>query len=386
MPIKMQCPNCQQPLTVADHLAGKKINCPKCKNLAAVPQPGQPPQAAGMQAPMPSPAAPPPAEDDLALNIPGQDSTRHNETGEHKRCPGCGRDLPGESVLCTGCGHDFNTGQRRKGFEIKDPEKTRRLVGSIVRNGIVLLLLIGAAYGIYYAYKNGLFSAFDDAGKKAEEKKEEPKKQPKKKPKKKEKKAPAEIKDTLLVVVNNRFARLSVYADREKIGEVGYRKTEKITMEPPPKGEAVQISFEVVPPPGLELNPKVKKGLKDGVPFSGTTKQGLRVTLSGPPQDTVPEQGAFLPNVLDLEVVKSPSGLGLISSVTYKDCKLLPCPPITKLALEYGKQENKTVMKWVVQDCIVQRSGKVAYNPSPVPFESFGVSLFVKDGKLDYKD
>jgi hypothetical protein len=169
MPIRLLCPNCRQPLTVADHLAGKRINCPKCKNHVQVPAPD------GAIAP---PAAPAPSqasgEDDLQLNIPGEDHTRHQETVKHKRCPGCGRDVPESTVLCTGCGHDFKTGQRRKGFEMVDPEKRKRIFDSIIRNGFFVIILAIAVGGIYYAYKKGLFNPPKPEEEKKESTEEEP--------------------------------------------------------------------------------------------------------------------------------------------------------------------------------------------------------------------
>jgi hypothetical protein len=37
MPIKFSCPSCKKPLSVKDHLAGKKANCPACKKPLTIP-------------------------------------------------------------------------------------------------------------------------------------------------------------------------------------------------------------------------------------------------------------------------------------------------------------------------------------------------------------
>ena len=40
--IKFRCPHCKKPLSVRDHLAGKKANCPACKKPMRIPTPGAP--------------------------------------------------------------------------------------------------------------------------------------------------------------------------------------------------------------------------------------------------------------------------------------------------------------------------------------------------------
>jgi len=39
MTIRFKCPHCQKPLSVKDHLAGKKAKCPVCTNMIAIPVP-----------------------------------------------------------------------------------------------------------------------------------------------------------------------------------------------------------------------------------------------------------------------------------------------------------------------------------------------------------
>ncbi len=43
MPITLTCSRCEKPLTLKDDLAGKRIRCPDCREILAVPAPGAPP-------------------------------------------------------------------------------------------------------------------------------------------------------------------------------------------------------------------------------------------------------------------------------------------------------------------------------------------------------
>src|SRR5581483_11780146 len=65
MPIKFPCPNCQQPLSVKDELAGKRGPCPKCKKMLTVPQ-----AAAPVAKPFGESAAPKPVGGDGASTKP----------------------------------------------------------------------------------------------------------------------------------------------------------------------------------------------------------------------------------------------------------------------------------------------------------------------------
>lgn len=61
MPIRIKCPNCQKGLAVKDHLAGKKVSCPVCKNQLQIPVPVSAPldvEAVAAQAFQDQPASP----------------------------------------------------------------------------------------------------------------------------------------------------------------------------------------------------------------------------------------------------------------------------------------------------------------------------------------
>lgn len=59
MPIRVKCDKCKKTLSVKDHLAGKKIKCPVCQNVVAVPV--APPKASSPSAAAASKPAPPAA-------------------------------------------------------------------------------------------------------------------------------------------------------------------------------------------------------------------------------------------------------------------------------------------------------------------------------------
>jgi hypothetical protein len=66
MPIQMKC-TCGKSLRAGDHLAGKKVRCPGCQSVVAVPVPVLSPD------PLPLPAPPPvvrPVDDELPMVVP----------------------------------------------------------------------------------------------------------------------------------------------------------------------------------------------------------------------------------------------------------------------------------------------------------------------------
>lgn len=90
MPIRVKCGNCKKTLSVKDHLAGKKIKCPVCQTVVAVPTASTPAKPASPSAAA-SPAKPPttakpaakikaPAEPGKTNGPPGADKTKSNGT------------------------------------------------------------------------------------------------------------------------------------------------------------------------------------------------------------------------------------------------------------------------------------------------------------------
>jgi hypothetical protein len=144
MPVKSGCPFCQQKFSFPENLAGKTIRCPKCKEaitlpaLEPAPAEAAPPEAPPPEAPSEAPAPP---EEELHL----ESRTEGSATVAYKRCPGCGRDLPKQTIICTNCGHNFKTGRTMDGYQPPDPDRTRKLMRRLavpIFFGIVLIACI----------------------------------------------------------------------------------------------------------------------------------------------------------------------------------------------------------------------------------------------------
>ena len=71
MPIRVKCEKCKKTLSVKDHLAGKKIKCPVCQNVVAVPAAPPPKAPAPSAVPASKPAPPPAAKKPAASAKPG---------------------------------------------------------------------------------------------------------------------------------------------------------------------------------------------------------------------------------------------------------------------------------------------------------------------------
>jgi hypothetical protein len=88
MTIQVQC-SCGKRVQTRDEEAGRKVRCPSCQGLVDVP---------GV------------AEE---LDTYGVEQVR--------RCPGCKRDWPLDTVVCIECGHNFETGRKlRTKYNIRD--------------------------------------------------------------------------------------------------------------------------------------------------------------------------------------------------------------------------------------------------------------------------
>jgi hypothetical protein len=81
MVIRIRC-SCGKIVQAADDQAGRKVRCPGCQDLVRLP--GERKEQAGY----------------------GVEQVR--------KCPGCKREWPLETVVCTDCGHNFETGRKLK--------------------------------------------------------------------------------------------------------------------------------------------------------------------------------------------------------------------------------------------------------------------------------
>jgi predicted RNA-binding Zn-ribbon protein involved in translation (DUF1610 family) len=84
MAISVQCPACQKLLKAEEESAGKRIKCPSCGEVLAVPV------AATVSAPAPA-----------------------EEGGERRPCPMCGEEIAAAARKCRFCGEVFDPGLRR---------------------------------------------------------------------------------------------------------------------------------------------------------------------------------------------------------------------------------------------------------------------------------
>jgi hypothetical protein len=140
MPIKITCSACGKSFNAPDAAAGKKVKCPGCQAVIAVPTGGNPAPATGSSAkPVPgAPSAKPaPGSKPAAAKAtptkstatkagstpPGDLSDLFEQEGFKKelgaRCPSCDAVLKSNAVICTACGFNLQTGQRVEGIVAK---------------------------------------------------------------------------------------------------------------------------------------------------------------------------------------------------------------------------------------------------------------------------
>jgi len=101
MPIPVTC-RCGQSFAAGDHLAGRTVQCPKCKSPLTIPAP----QAASTPAAGPAPQAP---------GGPGtifEDAKMRTFAAGKPHCPSCTAELPPNAVLCVKCGYHLQLGRR----------------------------------------------------------------------------------------------------------------------------------------------------------------------------------------------------------------------------------------------------------------------------------
>jgi hypothetical protein len=116
MPIKVAC-KCGQSFAAKDELAGRTVNCPKCKQPLKIPAPSAPAKQPARTGPQPAPkvaAGGPvggPAVSDLGGLFDEVGVVAEAPTAG-PRCPSCGKGLAPHAVLCVNCGFNLQTGQR----------------------------------------------------------------------------------------------------------------------------------------------------------------------------------------------------------------------------------------------------------------------------------
>lgn len=375
MSLKIACTQCHKNFKVADNLAGKKVNCPSCKTVVPVP--------AGAQDELTlQPAGAAPVEDDLKLYVPGEEPGAKTEV---QACPACGHDVPIDGVLCVHCGYNLKTKQSVRGHEIKTPGRGKIYLGTMISGLFFFLLVCAGGYAIYYAFfKADITKRFREMNNpEASKEKEEPSTSPIS-----SNAPPAVPTQSLLVVANGRFPRLTIFKDGGRIGQADLGKTEKIPLPPGDPKTPVKISFEVRVedlPRGTQLNGSVRDALSKGLNFDGTTSDGVKLVFAGPPADLVPKGNEVLQGVPTIigEFDKA-TGTGKFKAITYKGNTLKTADDKNPLRLGWKPVGgNKVELTWLEQDCIVEKDGKVLYQPPAAPFKPELVKLSQKDGKVD---
>lgn len=108
MPIPVTC-RCGQSFAAGDHLAGRTVQCPKCKSPLAIPSP----QAAAAPSPFSAPGAPPPSPFGGGAG-PSifDDAGMRTFTPGRALCPSCNEELQPNAVLCVKCGYNLQLGRK----------------------------------------------------------------------------------------------------------------------------------------------------------------------------------------------------------------------------------------------------------------------------------
>ena len=117
MPIRLSCPSCRKPLRIKDELSGKKVKCPSCGHVFAVP--------------VPEPEAP-------ASEASGFKASA-------SKCPNCGSILEPGAQICVECGTHLATPARYQAAGVEPAKKQKSgegklafIVGSVVAAVIII--------------------------------------------------------------------------------------------------------------------------------------------------------------------------------------------------------------------------------------------------------
>lgn len=115
MPIKVTC-SCGQQFLAKDELAGKKVQCPKCRSILTVGA------AAGVGAGSPPSSAVATLLDEVGFRV-------ESEKEEILRCPACNEPIEHNSLLCIQCGYNLETGKFIRGAGGAGARTRRKLEG-----------------------------------------------------------------------------------------------------------------------------------------------------------------------------------------------------------------------------------------------------------------
>ena len=105
MPIPVTC-RCGQSFAAGDHLAGRTVQCPKCKSPLAIPAP----QAAST--PLSGPAQQPFAAGPSIFD----DAGMRTFTAGKPLCPECQAEMQPGAILCVKCGYNIQLGRKMTSY------------------------------------------------------------------------------------------------------------------------------------------------------------------------------------------------------------------------------------------------------------------------------
>ncbi|MCZ7648484.1 MAG: hypothetical protein M5U26_25025 [Planctomycetota bacterium] len=361
MRIKTFCPHCGKKLGGPPQLRGKQVKCSRCGEGFTVPEnlepvPDAPKPAATAQG-APATAQEPEPEDELVL-------------------VGSGPQGPAQPTAAAGLPPGQAPGPR--------PRASGPLPGGAALKYVAILAALGAAGYVGWTYTQGGGAAAPGA--------------PEKKPPRPSDSDGEDLEDlktvakksappsgrgapSLLVVSNTRYPAVLVFTN-VKLGEVARGTTEAF----PISGSAgeTRISFEVRGlPKGVSLSKDQAKAVEQGVPFRGDESTGLKIEFEGPPAEILPAAEEILQSIT-LQGIETDarSGNAAIVSFLYKGQTLRAPGKGGKLQLSATQEGGKQVLKWIPQDCVVEKDGQTVYAPPEEPFKTGPVKLIKKDGKL----
>jgi hypothetical protein len=139
--------------------------------------------------------------------------------------------------------------------------------------------------------------------------------------------------------------------------------------------------------PAPEPSETTRQALETGLAFEGTVKEGLRVVFRGAEAQGAPPPNTAFPKLIpgvDASAVLDKPDLWTTRTLDYKGCLLKPVSPQQSLYLQRAEEGGKTELRWLVQDCLIEKGGQNVYRPAALPFEPQKVPLAVsRDGHVD---
>jgi len=285
--------------------------------------------------------------------------------------------------LCTQCGYHFETGKKVNEKETWAKSFGMNRTSNLKRNLIVAVILILGAYMAWSSYNSKLVQEYirGEAAAPAQPLSSMPSAAPTAAPKE-----PAPAANSLLVVVNERFPRLDVFANKKKVGQAAKGQTLKISLEASGVKKPPQVSFEARGLAlGVSLDRETVAFLDSGLPFQGSAAEGLSIAFKGPPKESVPEAQEILKGYAPGDLKFDPAtGTGSLKTLPYKGQLLKPADPKGVLRVGYDASSGKPVLTWKDQDCVIEKDGQVVYELPKRPFEAAPVKIVQKDGKPEF--